>query len=172
MKQKYLSFSCGCKFPINESGGCVFDTNLESINMSCPKTWALISDGNTKGCFQLESRLGQSMSKKLKPSNIEQLSGLISILRPGCLEAFRDGKSVSNHYIDKKNHLEDIDYFHPSLEEILKSTYGEMIYQEQAMQITQKIAGFDLREADMLRKAIDQKKWPRSKQDSSLVAKK
>lgn len=158
MKQRYLSFSCGCKFPINENGGCLFDTNLDSINMSCSKTWDLISEGNTKGCFQLESRLGQSMSKKLKPSNIEQLSGLISILRPGCLEAFRDGKSVSNHYIDKKNHLEDIDYFHPSLEEILKSTYGEMIYQEQAMQITQKIAGFDLREADMLRKAIGKKK--------------
>lgn len=158
MSKKYLSFSCGCKFPM-DSNGCVgFDTNVASLNMECHKTWDLISEGNTKGCFQLESRLGQSMSKKLKPSNIEQLSGLISILRPGCLEAYRDGKSVSNHYIDKKNHLEDIDYFHPSLEDILKSTYGEMIYQEQAMQITQKIAGFDLQEADMLRKAIGKKK--------------
>jgi DNA polymerase-3 subunit alpha len=89
---------------------------------------------------------------------MEQLSGLISILRPGCLEAYRDGKSVSNHYIDKKNGSESIDFFHPALEESLKSTYSEMVYQEQAMQISQKIAGFDLQEADMLRKAIGKKK--------------
>ena len=158
MKNKYLTFSCGCKFPLGENNSVTFDTDVSSLNMECSKTWDLISEGNTKGCFQLESRLGQSMSKKLKPSNIEQLSGLISILRPGCLEAYRDGKSVSNHYIDKKNNLEGIDYFHPSLEDILQPTYGEMIYQEQAMRITQKIAGFDLKEADMLRKAIGKKK--------------
>ena len=151
MKNKYLTFSCGCKFPLGENNSVLFDTDVSALNMGCSKTWDLISEGNTKGCFQLESRLGQSMSKKLKPSNIEQLSGLISILRPGCLEAYRDGKSVSNHYIDKKNNLEGIDYFHPSLEDILQPTYGEMIYQEQAMRITQKIAGFDLQEADMLR---------------------
>jgi DNA polymerase-3 subunit alpha len=98
------------------------------------------------------------MAKKLKPENIEQLSALISILRPGCLEAIRDGKSVSNHYIDKKNGQESIDYFHSALEIALKSTYGEMIYQEQAMEIAQTIAGFDLKEADMLRKAIGKKK--------------
>ena len=98
------------------------------------------------------------MAKKLKPENIEQLSALISILRPGCLEAIRDGKSVSNHYIDKKNGQESVDYFHPSLESVLRTTYGEMIYQEQAMEITQTIAGFDLKEADMLRKAIGKKK--------------
>jgi DNA polymerase-3 subunit alpha len=53
--------------------------------LDCKKTWDLISDGNTKGCFQLESRLGRSMAKKLKPENIEQLSALISIMRPGCI---------------------------------------------------------------------------------------
>lgn len=132
--------------------------DFENIPLDCEKTWGLISDGNTKGVFQLESRLGQSMSKKLKPQNIEQLSALISILRPGCLEAVRDGKTVSNHYIDKKNGSESIDYFHDSLESILGSTYGEMVYQEQAMQICQKIAKFDLCEADMLRKAIGKKK--------------
>jgi DNA polymerase-3 subunit alpha len=98
------------------------------------------------------------MAKKLKPSNIEQLSALIAILRPGCLEAMRDGKSVSNHYIDKKNGAESVDYFHPVLEPILKSTYGEMIYQEQAMEIAKVVAGFNLQEADMLRKAIGKKK--------------
>jgi DNA polymerase-3 subunit alpha len=136
----------------------MFDADISTIDLECKKTWSLISSGNTKGCFQLESRLGRSMAKKLKPNNIEQLSGLLSILRPGCLEAMRDGKSVSNHYIDKKNFEEPIDYFHDSLEPILKTTYGEMIYQEQAMEIARVIAGFNLQEADMLRKAIGKKK--------------
>jgi DNA polymerase-3 subunit alpha len=131
--------------------------DFENIDLSCPKTWDLIGSGDTKGVFQLESRLGQSMSKKLKPQNIEQLAALISILRPGCLEAVRDGKTVSNHYIDKKNNKESIDYFHESLESILSETFGEMVYQEQAMQICQKIASFNLSEADMLRKAIGKK---------------
>lgn len=131
--------------------------SFENLDLTCPKTWALIGEGNTKGVFQLESRLGQAMSKKLKPENIEQLAGLISILRPGCLEAVREDKTVSNHYIDKKNKKESIDYFHPSLEDILSETFGEMVYQEQAMQICQKIALFNLSEADMLRKAIGKK---------------
>jgi DNA polymerase-3 subunit alpha len=135
-----------------------FDADITRMNLDCSKTWSLISSGNTKGCFQLESRLGRSMAKKLKPSNIEQLSGLLSILRPGCLEAMRDNKSVSNHYIDKKNGIEPIDYFHKSLEPILQATYGEMIYQEQAMEIARVVAGFNLQEADMLRKAIGKKK--------------
>jgi DNA polymerase-3 subunit alpha len=74
------------------------------------------------------------------------------------LEAVRDGKTVSNHYIDKKNGLESVDYFHSCLEPVLKNTYGEMVYQEQAMEITKVVAGFDLQEADMLRKAIGKKK--------------
>lgn len=155
-------FDCGCSFPVIKKHAnrteIDFFPNIETLNLACEKTWNLISSGNTKGCFQLESRLGQTMAKKLKPENIEQLSALISILRPGCLEAIRDGKTVSNHYIDKKNGLESIDYFHPALEAILLSTYGEMIYQEQAMEIAQKLANFDLKEADMLRKAIGKKK--------------
>ena len=157
-----LSFNCGCSFKVLEKTKdfpkIEFSPNVEILNLDCSSTWDLISSGNTKGCFQLESRLGQMMSKKLKPQNMEQLSALISILRPGCLEAVRDGKTVSNHYIDKKNAQESIDYFHPSLEQILTTTYGEMIYQEQAMEITQVVAGFNLQEADMLRKAIGKKK--------------
>lgn len=160
--KKYFSYPCGCRFPISEINDAkksiLFDANIDSINLECSKTWDLISSGNTKGCFQLESRLGRSMAKKLKPENIEQLSALIAILRPGCLEAMRDNKSVTNHYIDKKNGLESIDYFHPSLEPILSTTYGEMIYQEQAMEIAKVIGGFNLQEADMLRKAIGKKK--------------
>lgn len=156
-----FTFDCGCKFPVIENNSTFpkieFTPKLSDISLECEKTWDLISDGNTKGCFQLESRLGQTMARKLKPKNIYQLSGLISILRPGCLEAMRDGKSVSNHYIDKKNGLESIDYFHPALEPILKDTYSEMIYQEQAMSIAKQLAGFNLKEADDLRKAIGKK---------------
>jgi len=157
---KTFKYSCGCAFDVLDQDNLKvsFDPIHSPINLECPKTWSLISDGNTKGCFQLESRLGKTMSKKLKPENIEQLSALISILRPGCLEAFRDGKSVSNHYIDKKNGQESVDYYHPALEDSLKTTYGEMIYQEQAMQIAKQIAGFNLQEADSLRKAIGKKK--------------
>ena len=80
------------------------------------------------------------------------------IIVHNCLEAIRDGKSVSNHFIDKKNGLESVDYFNPNLEPVLKTTYGEMVYQEQAMEIAKEIAGFNLQDADMLRKAIGKKK--------------
>lgn len=155
-----VNFDCGCKFDLidKKDNRIEVDYDINTVRFDCSKTWDLISDGNTKGCFQLESRLGQSMAKKLKPSCIEELSALISILRPGCLEAIRDGKSVSNHYIDKKNGEESVDYFHESLEPILKNTHGEMVYQEQAMEIAKDIAGFNLQEADMLRKAIGKKK--------------
>ena len=158
---KYFTYSCGCKFPISEDNGITkidFEPTIENLNLDCQRTWDLISEGNTKGVFRLESRLGKQTAKKLKPENLEQLSALIAILRPGCLEALRDGKSVTNHYIDKKNGLESVDYFHPALEPILNSTYGEMIYQEQAMEIAKVIAGFNLQEADGLRKAIGKKK--------------
>jgi DNA polymerase-3 subunit alpha len=157
---KYFRYPCGCSFPLLDSNNLSidFDCSIENINLECTRTWELISDGNTKGIFQLESRLGRSIAKKLKPENIEQLSALIAILRPGTLEAIRNGKSVTNHYIDKKNGEESLDFFHPSLEPILKTTYGEMIYQEQAMEIAKNIAGFNLQEADMLRKAIGKKK--------------
>lgn len=155
-----ISFSCGCSFDAIKTDENHIKTNLDITNISleCQKTWDLISSGNTKGVFQLESRLGQGMAKKLKPEKIEQLSALIAVLRPGSLEAIRNDKSVTNHYIDKKNGEESLDFFHPALEPILKTTYGEMIYQEQAMEIAKNIAGFNLQEADMLRKAIGKKK--------------
>jgi len=122
------------------------------------KTWQLFEEGKTKGVFQLESNLGKSWSKKLAPSNIEELSALIAIIRPGCLKAYVDGKSMSQHFIDRKHGREEVTYLHESLEEILAPTYGVLVYQEQSMRIAQKIAGFDLQEADELRKAIGKKK--------------
>lgn len=159
MSNKNFAFTCGCSFPVvdEQSKKISFNPDITNINLHCQKTWDLISDGNTKGCFQLESRLGRSYAKKLKPENIEQLSALIAIIRPGCLESFKDGKNITQHYIDIKNGQESIDYLHPSLEPILKTTYSQMIYQEQAMQIAKDIAGFSLQDADSLRKAIGKK---------------
>lgn len=154
---KTLNFNCGCSFKISDEQGILFDPNITTINLDCQKTWDLIGEGNTKGCFQLESRLGRSYAKKLKPENIEQLSALIAIIRPGCLESFKDGKSITQHYIDIKNGQESIDYLHQALEPVLKTTYSQMIYQEQAMQIAKDIAGFSLQDADSLRKAIGKK---------------
>jgi len=122
------------------------------------KTWQLFAEGKTKGVFQLESNLGKSWSKKLAPSNIEELSALIAIIRPGCLKAYVDGKSMTQHFIDRKHGREEVTYLHEALEEILAPTYGVLVYQEQSMRIAQKIAGFDLQEADELRKAIGKKK--------------
>ena len=128
------------------------------IDYKDDKTWNLFKDGKTKGVFQLESNLGRSWSKKLEPSNLEELAALIAIIRPGCLKAIIDGKSMSQHFVDRKHKREDVTYLHPALEEVLKPTYGVLVYQEQSMRIAQKIAGFDLKEADVLRKAIGKKK--------------
>lgn len=128
------------------------------IDYNCDKTWDLFHEGKTKGVFQLESNLGKSWSKKLKPSNMEELSALIALIRPGCLKAISDGKSMTQRYIDRKHGLEDVEYLDESLEEILKPTYGVLVYQEQSMRIAQKLAGFNLQEADVLRKAIGKKK--------------
>lgn len=164
--KKFKFPSCSCEFPVvgvGERPQILFDPNIDNITLECPATWDLISSGNTKGVFQLESRLGQMLAKKLKPRSIDHLAALVSIMRPGVLEAMRpnaEGKmlSVTDHYILRKNGEEVVTYFHPALESSLKATYGEMIYQEQAMQVARDIAGFSLQEADILRKAIGKKK--------------
>ena len=127
------------------------------IDYKDEKTWNLFKDGLTKGIFQLESNLGRAWSKRLSPSNLEELAALIALIRPGCLKAIIDGKSMTQRYVDRSKGEEEVEYLHPSLEEILKPTYGVLVYQEQSMRIAQKLAGFDLKEADDLRKAIGKK---------------
>jgi DNA polymerase-3 subunit alpha len=150
-------YDCGCEFHEGENG-LIFNPDITSIPLTCSATWDLISEGNTKGVFQLESQLGRSLAKQTKPKNIEELSDLIAIMRPGCLEAMVKGKSLTMHYIDRKHFREPVEYLHSSLEPILKSTQGILVYQEQAILIATEIAGFDLQEADILRKAIGKKK--------------
>lgn len=159
MKKQY-TFQCGCKFDIlaEDPLRVAFDPTIENLNLQCERTWDYISNGNTKGVFQLESRLGQSLAKKLAPHNIEELAALVSLMRPGGMEAIVDGKSLTQHYIDRKHGREEVTYLHQALEPILNKTYGILTYQEQSMQIAQIIGGFNLQEADMLRKAIGKKK--------------
>jgi len=161
---KYTFPKCGCEFEIDNTikledgrSSIIFNPDISEINLDCKKTWDLIGSGLCTGLFQLESKLGSSFAKKLKPENIHHLAALIAILRPGALEAIRDKKSVTMHYIDRKNKVEEITYFHPALEHILKDTYGEMIYQEQILSIAKEIAGFTLVEADSLRKIVGKK---------------
>ena len=126
-----------------------------------PAVWDLICDGNTKGVFQLESSLGKHWAKEVRPRNVKELAALISLIRPGCLKAKdSDGKSMTQVYADRKAGKPNspVEYLHESLEPILKETYGVLVYQEQSMKIAQVLAGFDLKEADALRKAIGKKK--------------
>lgn len=161
IRNGYAYYPCGCKFEVVDVGPPVRIKIVPDVNhlpLQCERTWELMGEGNTKGVFQLETNFGQQYAKKLKPENMEHLAALSAILRPGCKNAIRDGMSVTDHYIERKHGREPVDFFHPDLEKIVGSTFGEMIYQEQAMQIAQHFAGFDLQQADVLRKAIGKKK--------------
>ena len=139
--------------------GIDFDFDMETFDMDCEKTWELLGEGNSKGVFQLESRFGQKECGNLQPENMEQLAALSAILRPGSADAKKeDGITIKDHYIMKKNKKEEVTYIDEVLRPILATTYGEMIYQEQAMAIARDLAGFDLKQADILRKAIGKKK--------------
>jgi DNA polymerase III alpha subunit len=161
----YYEFPCGCRWPLLEDpqdtpAGCLplMDFDVERAPEHCPATWALLGRGLTKGVFQLESPLGRQWSKKLKPENAEHLSALGAILRPGCLQAVdEEGVSTTLHYCRRKNNEEEIKSFHPVVDAILFPTYNVLVYQEQAMAIAQAVAGFNLQEADQLRKAIGKK---------------
>ena len=153
----YKFSDCDCEFPILGDGKIEFIPKFENVRLDCPKTWKLLQSGNVRGCFQIESQLGRSLIKKLVPENIDHLAALMSIMRPGALEVVIDGKTVTQHYIDRKNGKEDITYYHPALEPILNKTYGVLCFQEQILNIAKDIAGYSLIEADILRKSVGKK---------------
>ena len=152
-----VKLPCGCELEAGENGQVLIPLRVEEVP-ECQATWDMICEGNTKGVFQLESQLGRSKAKQAKPRTIEELADLISILRPGTGDAIVDGKSLTQHYIDRKIGKDRVIYPHPALENILKDTYGVIVYQEQAMKISELVAGFNLQQADDLRKAIGKKK--------------
>lgn len=119
------------------------------------ETWKTLSNGDVKGVFQLE--LQKRWTKKLKPENIHHLAALVSIIRPGVTESMEDGKSMTQHYIDRKNGDMEVPSIHPIVDECLKSTYNVIVYQENAMLLAKMIALFTLEQADDLRNAIGKK---------------
>jgi DNA polymerase-3 subunit alpha len=166
-----LIFSCGCQFQIDGEEDIIVEDerfvmpsgiNLDiyNINENCKKTWDLLATGRTKGVFQLESHLGKDWSANIRPSNLEHLSGVVSNIRPGCLRAMsgEPPKSMTQRYSDRKNGLEQVEYLNENLKSSLESTYGVLCYQEQSTKIAAEIAGFNMQQAEMLRKSIGKKK--------------
>ena len=117
------------------------------------KTYELLEAGDLEGIFQLESSGMRQIVRDLKPSNIEDISSILALYRPGPLDA-----GLIPHFIDRKHGREQIAYQANVLEPILDETYGIMVYQEQIMKIAQDMAGYSLGQADLLRRAMGKKK--------------
>ncbi len=128
------------------------DIYIEKIPLDGRKTYQLLSNAKSIGVFQLESRGMRDLLKKLKPAVFEDIIALLALYRPGPI-----GSGMLNDFIKRKHGHTHAKYSHPLLEEILKPTYGIILYQEQVMQIVNKLAGFSLSQADILRRAISKK---------------
>ena len=127
------------------------DFNIENISYEDQKVFDLLSSGNTVGLFQVESAGMREALVQMKPNHIEDIIALVALYRPGPM-------SNIPTYNDCKHGRQTPDYLHPLLEDILKPTYGVIIYQEQVMQIAQKLSGFTAGQADLLRRAMGKKK--------------
>ena len=127
------------------------DFNIDDINFEDQKVFDLLSSGKTVGLFQIESSGMREALTQMKPNHLEDIIALVALYRPGPMT------NIST-YNDCKHGKQKPDYLHPLLEEILKPTYGVIIYQEQVMQIAQKLSGFTAGEADILRRAMGKKK--------------
>ena len=127
------------------------DLDLDLVPLDDLKTYELLATGHAIGVFQLEGQGMRDTLKKLRPNNIDDIIALISLYRPGPMENI-------DVYVDRKFGRSQPDMLHPSLEPILKETYGVIIYQEQVMQIAQVLSGYSLGEADLLRRAMGKKK--------------
>jgi DNA polymerase III subunit alpha len=126
------------------------DLDLASIALTDPKVFALFSEGKTNGIFQFESGGMKAELRRLKPERFEDLIALNALYRPGPMDMIPE-------FIKRKQGLIEVEYPHPILEDILKETYGIIVYQEQVMQIASAMAGFSLGQADILRKAMGKK---------------
>ncbi len=124
------------------------------IPLDDAKTFQTISNGDLSGIFQLETSSGmRQVARDMRPSSLEDLSALIALYRPGPLDT-----GMIEKFIDCKNGKTKITYATPLLEPILKDTYGQIVYQEQVMQIAQQLGGYSLGQADLLRRAMGKKK--------------
>ena len=133
VKKKVPDFDISKKIPLDDAA-----------------TYRYICENSTKGIFQMESGGFEKMIHQMKPDRIEDLIAAVALYRPGPMD-------IIPNYIRRKHGKEPIEYDHPWLSEILSETYGLMVYQEQVMQISRKLAGFSMGEADGLRKAMGKK---------------
>ena len=127
--------------------------DIELLPLDDREVYKMISAGDTTGVFQLESSGFQELLKKLKPDCFEDIVAAVALYRPGPL-----GSGMVDDFIDRKHGRKRVEYPHPWLEEVLKPTYGVMVYQEQVMQTARVIAGYSLGGADLLRRAMGKKK--------------
>jgi DNA polymerase-3 subunit alpha len=121
--------------------------DIEDIQLDDPKVYKMFTKGLTVGIFQFESSGMREFLKKLKPTSIEDLIAMNALYRPGPM------KNI-NEFISRKHGKKKTRYIHPYLKSILEETHGIIVYQEQVMEIANKIAGFSLAEADLMRRAM------------------
>ncbi|HAH80965.1 MAG TPA: DNA polymerase III subunit alpha, partial [Gammaproteobacteria bacterium] len=126
---------------------------VEDIPIDDPAAFKLLRAAETTGVFQLESRGMKDLIRRLLPDGINDVIALVALFRPGPLQS-----GAVDDYIDRKHGKAAVAYPHPSLQPVLESTYGVVLYQEQVMQIAQVLAGFSLGQADLLRRAMGKKK--------------
>ena len=125
--------------------------SADNIPYDDPETFEMLSSGDTMGVFQFESGGMTQLLTKLKPRSIEDLTAALSLYRPGPMDSIPK-------YIENREHPERIRYAHPILEDILKVTWGCIVYQEQVMEICRKMAGYSYGRADLVRRAMAKKK--------------
>ena len=139
---------------ITENQG--IDVVLEDLPLHDQKTFELLSRGDTLGVFQLDGGPMRALLRSMSPDSFADISAVIALYRPGPM-----GENAHNNYADRKNGRKPVEPIHPELfeplQEILGDTYGLIVYQEQVMAIAQKVAGFSLGRADLLRKAMGKK---------------
>ena len=132
------------------------DVVLEDLTLDDKKTFELLSRGDTLGVFQLDGGPMRALLRSMSPDSFQDISAVIALYRPGPM-----GENAHNNYADRKNKRKPVEPIHAELsvvlDEILGDTYGLIVYQEQVMAIAQKVAGFSLGRADLLRKAMGKK---------------
>src|SRR6476659_3848447 len=133
------------------------DVELSEHELEDPATYELLARGDTLGVFQLDGGPMRALLRSMVPENFEHISAVLALYRPGPM-----GANAHNDYTDRKNGRKPIVPIHPELEEpladILSDTYGVIVYQEQVMSIAQKVGGYTLGQADLLRRAMGKKK--------------
>jgi DNA polymerase-3 subunit alpha len=135
------------------------DIDIDAIPLDDPEVFRLFQEGRTKGVFQFESGGMVDLLRKARPTQFEDLAALNALYRPGALDA-----GMVDEYVKRKNGTSKAKYLVPVMKEVLEETYGVIVYQEQVMQIAQKVAAYSLGQADLLRKAM-------GKKDAEVMAK-